>query len=178
MWSEPARGCVNRDVVIGIAGAAILVVAMVGVFVFEHDNAQANTTGGASPAATAGPTVTGSVAVGKNDVKIANVTATNATNVTFHLTWKATQGKDTLKLTVAPPTGSNITAGAVSEAKDTGDITVSVAVPTGANPAGGWKVQVDFVKADATPVGGVITPPTPAGGTDASVSYTVAITLV
>lgn len=164
----------HRDAVVGVVGAVVLVVAMVGVFSYERARAPGLDGEGESLGDEAGPTLEGSVQVGKSDVKVANVTATSASNVTFHLTWKATNGKDTLKLTVAPPTGSGIEEGAVSEAVDSGEVTVTVRVPPGASPEGGWQVTVEFVKATPAALPGGVPPPTPPpGSTDASVAYKV-----
>lgn len=169
----------NRDTTIGIVGCAILVAAMIGVFTYERATAQASGAGIATRSVPiVGPTVDGSVQLGKSDTKIANITATSATNVTFHLTWQATNGKDSLKITVAPPTGSGITEGAVSGAQDSGDISVTVRVPAGASPAGGWQVKVEFTNAAPAAMPGGIQPPTPPpNSTDASVTYHVATSI-
>lgn len=173
----------NRDTVIGIVGAAILVTAMVGVFYYERNAAPVGPGAATGTAGNmTGPSVTSSVAVGQTDTKIVNLTQTTAANVTFHLTWTATNGRDTLKLTIAPPTGSGITQGAVSEPSDTGDITVTVPVPAGANPSGGWEVKVEFTSASPGNVGPATPPvqppsPVPVGQSDANVDYQVAVSL-
>lgn len=171
----------NRDTVVGIVGAVILVTAMVGVFYYERSVAATpNGEGDGGPAtnSTSGPIVSGTVAVGATDSKLANVTATSARNVTFTLTWTATNGADTLQVTVAPPTGSGIMEGAVSEPSDSGEIVVTVEVPEGATPTGEWKIDVTFTQATPDPLPGGIPPPTPPpNSTDASVDYSVAVTL-
>lgn len=169
----------NRDTVIGIVGAVILVTAMVGVFYYERNVAAPPVgDGDDAPANATGPTATGTVALGETHSQVVNVTQTAARNVTFTLTWSAASGADTLQLTVAPPTGSGILEGNVSEPSDSGEIVVTVPVPEGASPAGGWKIEVTFSEArpDQLP-GGVPPPVTPPNSTDASVDYTVAITL-
>lgn len=163
----------NKDTVIGIVGSVILVTAMVVVFVYERNNVQA-TPDVATPPTThvAVASLSGSVAVSKSDSKMDNITAVGSTDIKFHLTWTATNGKDTLKLTVAPPKG-NLTA-ASSTPTDSGDVTVTVHVPAGTVVRGDWTVQVDFTTATPAPLPGGIQPP--AGGmTDSTVSYTVAV---
>lgn len=172
----------NKDTVVGIVGAAILVTAMVGIFYYERGVAADGGIGGpggpGTNANTTGPTVTGTVALGSTDSKLANITAASAGNVTFRLTWTATNGADTLQITVAPPTGSGIMEGSVSEPSDSGEITVTVAVPAGATPTGEWKVDVSFTQATPDPLPGGVPPPTnPPGSTDTSVDYRVAVTL-
>lgn len=167
----------NRDLVIGIVGAAILVAGMIAVFTYERGVAITNTKNTGGLVNSTGPTTTGSVDLGKSADKIVTINASHLTNVTFTLTWKATNGKDTLKLTVSPPEG--IPAGAVSEPKDTGTITLTIPVPAGSGNAtlgaGDWKLKVEFTKADPGAPVGLPTPP-PAM-TDASVSWSIASTL-
>lgn len=170
----------NRDTVIGIVGATILVLAMVGVFYYERGVAQeagigAGDDGAGGTTNTTLPSITGSVALGQTDSQLVNVTSSTATNVTFTLTWSGStaQRQNTLKLTVAPPTGSGITEGAVSDPSSSGEITVTVAVPAGADPMGEWKADVEFVSSGSGLPGGV----SPPGTTDSSVSYTLDVTL-
>lgn len=172
----------NRDVVTGVAGAIVLVAAMVGVFVYERNVAIAAGTAQTPPTGPLvldGPGLEGEVALGATEDALLNLTTPGMTNVTFTLTWTATNGRDTLRLTVAPPTGSGVEEGAVSEPEDDGEITVTVAVPntspTGTLGAGDWKVSVEFV--DASPDTVVDPPVTPPGTTDASVSWRLATTV-
>lgn len=166
----------NRDTVVGIVGAVILVTAMVGVFYYERNVAATPTTGDDGPATnTTGPTATGTVAVGATESKLLNVTSATARNITFTLTWTATNGADTLQLTVAPPTGSGILEGAISDPSDTGTITVTVAVPEGANPVGEWKADVTFEQANPDPLPIGPPPVTPPNSTDASVDFEIAV---
>jgi hypothetical protein len=167
----------NRDLVVGIVGALVLVAGMVGVFVYERNVAIASglgQNGAAGGANVTIPSLSGSLAVGKTDDKMVNVTnASGVTNLTFHLTWKATMGQDTLKILVKPPVGGGVTEGANPPQSSSGDITATVAVPAGVDPSGTWDVQVTFVSADA---GTPVPPPVPVPGTtDSSVSYNVAI---
>ena len=171
----------NRDTLTGLVGVLVLAGAMVGVFFYERGTAQAAGIGAPDDADAATiPTelsLKGTATLGEVDTQIVTLTQATATSVTFRLSWTATNGKDTLKLTVAPPTGSGITEGGASEPTDTGEITLSVVVPAGASPAGGWEVKVEFVSAQPDPLPGGIPPPTPPpGSTDASVSYTVDVT--
>lgn len=173
----------NRDTVVGIVGSAILVAAMVGVFWYERSVAPvgdaAPTDAGGDPATPPSP-VAGTVALGETATTLVNVSSANATvrNVTFQLTWSATNGRDTLKLTVAPPPGSGILEGAISEPTDSGDVSVTVQVPEGATAVGVWEVKVEFVRADPDPLPGGVPPPTPPpNSTDESVAYSVATTL-
>jgi hypothetical protein len=163
---------VNKDTVIGIVGSALLVAAMVVVFAYERANAQVATGEDLEPAI-AQSSLSGSVAVGSSDTKTANITAVGPANVTFHLSWSANNGRDTLRLTVTPPPGSGMQA-STSTPSDSGDITVTIPVPAGTENAGNWTVKVDFTAAAPDPLPGGIPPP--AGGmTDASVSYEVAV---
>lgn len=172
----------NRDTVVGIVGSAILVAAMVGVFWYERSVAQvgeAPDDAGGNPVAPPSP-VTGTVELGETATSLVNVPAANASvrNVTFRLSWTAENGRDTLKLTVAPPPGSGIPEGGMSEPADTGDVSVTVRVPEGATAVGVWEVKVEFVRADPDPLPGGLPPPTPPpNSTDGSVDYSVATTL-
>jgi hypothetical protein len=170
----------NRDTLTGLVGALVLIAAMLGVFFYERGVAEDAGIGAPGDAdATPGfsaITLRGTATLGEVDTQIANVTATTPTSVTFHLAWTATNGADTLQLTVAPPTGSGITEGGASEPSDTGEISLTVEVPEGASPAGGWEVKVEFVSARPDPLPGGIPPPTPPpGSTDATVAYTITV---
>lgn len=161
----------NKDTWVGIIGAAILVTAMVAVFAYERGIAPSATAAAAAANETM-PTHDGSVALGATDTNVLAFTATGVVgNVTFHVTWKATNGKDTIHVEVAPPTGSGITQGA-QDMKDTGDVTLTVPVPAGATVLGGWQLKITFTQATPAPLPGGIPPPTPPpGSTDTNVSY-------
>lgn len=166
----------NRDTLIGIVGCAVLVGAMVGVFWSERTTALAAGAGPGDGRVTgiAGPALEGAVAIGETKTELAQIDAATARNLTFTLTWSATNGRDTLKLTIAPPTGSGIPEGGMSEEEDDGEITVTVRVPEGASAAGQWEVKVQFVSAEPDALPGGIPPPDPLPAeTDASVDYTV-----
>lgn len=170
----------NKDTWIGILGSLVLISAMVGVFVYERASAQAasDAPGDETTAGIAGPTLTDTVAIGETETSLANVTATSARNVTFTLAWTATSGRDTLKLTVAPPTGSGIPEGGASDGEDDGEIVVPVLVPEGASPQGQWEVKVEFVRAEPDLLPGGVPPPSPVPSeTDSSVKYTIQTTL-
>ncbi|HVL47683.1 MAG TPA: hypothetical protein VM889_03915 [Candidatus Thermoplasmatota archaeon] len=171
----------NRDTVIGIVGAAVLIVAMVGVFVYERDRAAAllddGDGGNLEIASLAGPEAQGVVKLGQSMEGKLNVTTHNLTKIDFTLAWKAAQGKDTLALTVTPPPGvaTNSTLTMVS---DSGTIvlTVDLANPKPARDhvttgAGEWGFKVEFKKAT-----GVAPDPVPVGK-DESVGFTLATQL-
>lgn len=167
----------NRDTLVGIVGCVVLVGAMVGVFWYERSTAEAAAAPG-TVTEIAGPTLDGTVGVGETATELAEFTATSARNVTFTLTWSATNGRDTLKLTVAPPTGSGITEGGMSQEEDDGHITLAVEVPEGASPQGPWEIKVQFVSAEPDPLPGGVPPPSPVPAqTDASVDFTVETSL-
>lgn len=90
-------------------------------------------------------------------------------------TWiGTTNGKDTLRVTVAPPEASTIPEGG-KDTKDTGEVTITVNVPDGTSSAGAWSVKVEFTAATPDPLPGGIPPPTPPpGSTDTSVSFDIA----
>ena len=162
----------NKDTVIGIVGSALLVAAMVVVFVYERANAEVGDEEGLT-ASIEQPSLSGTANVGQSDTKQANITAVGPSNVTFTLTWTAEQGSDTLKLSITPPSGSEIAAKGSSN-EDDGSITVTVPVPADYMGQGLWSVKVDFVSARPAPLPGGVSPP--AGGmTDSSVSYSVAV---
>lgn len=168
----------NKDTWIGIVGCFILVAAMVGVFTYERANAQAAGTGPGTVTELAGPTISDTVALGDTKTSLAEFNATSARNVTFTLMWSATNGRDTLKLSVAPPTGSGIMEGGVSPEEDDGEITLTVQIPEDASPQGAWEVKVEFVRAQPDPLPGGVPPPSPVPAqTDASVAFTVETTL-
>lgn len=166
---------VNRDTVVGIVGSSLLVAAMVVVFVYERANAEALDDEGEGDltAAIAQSKLSGTVNVGSSDTKTDNITAVGPSNVTFTLTWTASQGSDTLRFTVTPPSGSDL-APMTSSAENDGSISLRVTVPANHESQGLWSVKVDFTAATADPLPGGIPPP--AGGmTDSSVSYSVAV---
>ena len=160
----------NRDTAVGIAGAVLLVAAMVVVFAYERDNAQASS---AAPVAAhlANAKLTGSVARGASDSKTDHIAQAGPANVTFHLTWTATNGKDTLTITATPPPGSGLKA-ATSQATDSGSASVTVPIPANQASDGNWTIEVDFAQATPAPLPGGVSPPV-GGMTDASASYTV-----
>jgi hypothetical protein len=176
----------NKDTVIGIVGAVILVGAMVAVFVYERNSpaaqqAAAAANGGAFSLVTAaGPSAKDSVALGASKDATISIARQNLTNATFTLTWTAGSGKDTLSLMVMGPDG----LGSMTATKsDTGKVTVTVpipnAAPTPGSPTtkgvGDWKVTVKFESADpGLPVSPPVNPPV---GTDSSVSWSVSTDL-
>lgn len=158
---------------VGIVGSSLLVAAMVVVFVYERANAQGLEDDEDLAASIAQSTLSGTVNVGSSDTKTDNITAVGPSNVTFTLTWTASQGSDTLRLTVTPPSGSGL-APMTSTAEDDGSISLRITVHAEHESQGLWSVKVDFTAATADPLPGGIPPP--AGGmTDSSVSYSVAV---
>src|ERR1051326_592820 len=94
----------NRDTVIGLVGAVILVVAMVGVFRYERAQPETGVDAFTQIAAP-GPTAKGTTNVGAKSDATLPVAKTNVTKAVFTVTWTANAGKDTVTLTVTPPAG-------------------------------------------------------------------------
>jgi hypothetical protein len=171
----------KRDLVTGTVGATLLVAAMAGVFILERNAASAPDTGDSphlGPKSPFVPALTGTVAVGDEHSQDVVVPWTSATHVVFRLTWTATNGKNTLQLNVVAPAHSNITEGLVSDASDSGTISLSPNMPPLANATGDWKVTVAFLRATPNALPGGIAPPTPPpNSTDATVAYRIEVTL-
>lgn len=165
----------NKDTLIGIVGSVLLVAAMVIVFAYERANAEVASDGDDDLVASiAQASLGGSVAVGASDTKTNNITAVGPSNLTFTLTWTASQGSDTLRLTVTAPSGSTGISAMTSPAEDDGSITVKVPIPADYAGQGLWSVKVDFTQATPDSLPGGVSPPV-GGMTDSSVSYTVAV---
>lgn len=170
----------NKDTVIGIVGAAVLVAAMFGVFQYEKALA-ASGPGPAdwAPATLAGPGLTGTTDLGAVSEETLNLTQLNLTDVTFTLAWAAQSGSDTLTLTVVPPEG--VAGEALTVSGDTGTLTLSVPVanakPTAGAPGtlgvGDWQVSIQFTSASGAAPSQVPVPVNP----DGSVSWTLATSL-
>lgn len=154
----------NRDTVIGIVGAVILVAAMVGVFQYERTRAPGAL--GDTPIFNSnftGPNEQGSLTLGASADAELNVTTQNMTNITFTLTWtpQATPpGDDTFKLVITPPSGVNATT--LEGQSSTGTVTVVIPIgnakPTTAPTTlgvGAWTAKITFVSTSA------VTPPPP-----------------
>ncbi|HVL49639.1 MAG TPA: hypothetical protein VM889_13875 [Candidatus Thermoplasmatota archaeon] len=162
----------NKDTIVGVVGAVILVIAMIGVFKYEGDQA-GSATGGRnafdvawSTTDKAGPSADGSVNLKGSADGALKVAEANVTKATFALTWTATNGKDKLKLTVTSPSGEAKTAesdtGTVNVAFDVAPLPPAttargddanaakkgLAPQAGANAAvGEWKLKVEFLDA-------------------------------
>lgn len=100
----------NKDTVVGIVGAVILVVAMIGVFKYEGEQGAATLGANAYDVTWAtgdsnGPTESGTTALKSKSDKTLTLATTNLTKVQFTLAWKPTNGKDSFKLTVTGPDG-------------------------------------------------------------------------
>lgn len=158
----------NKDTVVGILGAVILVAAMVGIFYYEGTQAPGATgtpggggAGGAGSGAfrLANATLTGGsgnlAAGGTQDISV-NVTQQNVASTTFTLTWTdeanlPQNAPDEFRIVVTPPGG-----GAPREATGTtSPLTVSftnvngqpasaTAAPS-TNGTGTWMVTVELV---------------------------------
>lgn len=177
----------NKDTVVGILGAVILVAAMVGIFYYEGTQAPSGvatgpTTPGAPPGGSANLTVSdgprlasdGSQPAGATVTKNVTINQTGVRRVEFTLTWTddASQppgGPDTLKLTVTPPSGAG--AGAKSDERNTGSIALTFENLTAA-ASGQWMVSVQVTSTGdpATPV----PPPVPLPVSDTGNSWAVA----
>lgn len=155
----------NKDTVVGILGAVILVAAMVGIFYYEGTQAPgavggggpggAGGAGGAFRTANAtGPGDSGQLAAGASEDLSVNITRANLTAVEFRLEWTdeniPQNTPDEFRLAVTSPGGVTLEAtGAQSP------VTVRFSplneVPTGAAAAPGtvgtgtWRVTVELV---------------------------------
>lgn len=170
----------NRDTVTGIVGAAILVVAMVGVFQYERTIGAARAgldDGDFSLTTLPGPSLSEATPLGQSTDSVVSVAQQNLTNVTFKLTWSG-QSTNTLSMAVQVPADMG-GATYVSESESDGEIVITVPVPN-AQPAAGaptmlgvgdWQVSVAFESATST------TPtPLPPVGQDESVTWSLAVT--
>lgn len=109
----------HKDTIVGIAGAAILVAAMAGVFWYEGTRG-AETQGARSfsvsfaEAPVNGPSKTGTANVGTPVVETFKIAQGNLTKITFTLVWtdESTPNNqpDTFTLKVEPPNGTTIEA--------------------------------------------------------------------
>lgn len=122
----------NKDTVVGIVGAALLVVAMIGVFKYEGSQAQSTLGSQAFDVTWATATANGPALDGTTPLEGATsgnltVAQANLTQVKFTLTWTAQNGRDTLALTVTPPAGSGLQANSTSS--DAGTLTLVFDVP-------------------------------------------------
>lgn len=169
----------HRDTVIGIVGVVILVAAMVGVFTYERGQAgNLPDAGSGSTTNFTAPAESGTVALGATEDVDISLNQTGMTNVTFTLTWTATNGVDTLRLVVTPANDTGLTSGFESDAEDDGEITLTVPVPNtnaaGTTGVGNWRVSVEFVSADPDLPAPDPVPPPP-GTTDTEVDFTIDI---
>lgn len=151
----------DRDVVVGIVGAVVLVAAMVGIFFYERSVAPvADADGGGAATNATSASASGTTAVGESTTETVFLSGGNAT---FTLTWTpGQQSTDTLGITVTAPDG---TQSAPVEGS-TSPLEVALA-----GPAGNWTIEVAFVSASG-PAGGV--GPAAGVGADTSVSWDVA----
>jgi hypothetical protein len=123
----------NKDTVVGILGAVILVAAMVGIFYYEGTQSPSTVAvGGTGPFAvtwksdmTSLAAVTGQSPLGQGASKTVNVSAMNLTKAEFTLTWtndpSPGPGPNHLTLAVKTPDGRTFNA-----SSNTGTVTVSV----------------------------------------------------
>ena len=159
----------NRDTVIGIVGAVILVAAMVGVFQYERTRAPDSLSGlvlQTVPIANA----TGATVVTATSEEAINVTQANMTNVTFALKWTvpppapgAPASQATVSLEIVPPPGVNATGERAAQAAS-GSVEVKLQLPN-PKPAsgpvtlgmGGWTAKIKFVSS-TSPTGALPVP--------------------
>ena len=151
----------DRDVVVGIVGAVVLVAAMVGIFFYERSVAPIPGGDAAPPASNATTaTASGTTAVGDSTVETLQLAGGN---VTFTLSWTpGQQSTDTMSFTVTAPDNSTRTA------DDSSTSPLELAM---SGPAGTWTVEVVFVSA-AGPAPG----PAAGVGADTSVAWTLEAT--
>lgn len=102
----------DKDTVVGIVGAVILIAAMVGVFYYEGTNEAVTGTGGSGwtvtwpTATTGGPSANGQTNEGQTSSQKVMIDASNLTKVEFTLTWTDDVGSaDEFILKVTPPGG-------------------------------------------------------------------------
>lgn len=174
----------NRDTMTGLLAAAVLVAAMVGVFFYERNVAIASGIGESTATdgnvrTLDGPMVQGTAAVGGSGTGNLLINQTGLTNVTFTLRWSATNGADTLRLTVAPSADTGLTAGAESDDEADGEITLTIAIPNtaadGVLGVGPWEITVTFVSAaTGLPAEPPVAPP---GTTDTEVAWSIETSL-
>lgn len=107
----------HKDTIVGIAGAAILVAAMAGVFWYEGTRG-AESQGARSfaidfvEAPVNGPSKTGTAQVGTPVSEALKITTGNLTKITFTLVWtdEANTGPDSFKLKIEPPNATGLPA--------------------------------------------------------------------
>lgn len=172
----------NKDTVVGILGAVILVAAMVAIFYYEGTQVPGGTGGAGGTGGGAGgnalyrtSTAAGPTASGQNTEEVTvDITQANVTAINFTLTWTddvAQSDPDTFRVTVTGPTGT--TYEGTAEGSDGGEgVVVRISpinsVPAAANAApatlgqGTWTVSVELVGAGQ--VGGAPAPPVPIPG--------------
>ncbi|MHB8605144.1 MAG: hypothetical protein ACYDCK_07775 [Thermoplasmatota archaeon] len=170
---------------LGVIGAVVLLAAMVGVFWYEGSGG-ASTIGSKSFAVSwasadnPGPSGKGTSNLGASGEAQVNVSTPNLTRLAFTVTWAATNGKDTVKVTITPPAGvpgGNRTFGPASSGRadiafdlpttlpatstifaDTESLALARLAPTHTATLGegAWKVVVAFTDAsgvDPLPMG-------------------------
>ncbi len=192
----------NKDTIVGIVGAVILVAAMIGVFKYEGSRAQATLGSKSFDVAwttkeVTGPTLTSGTALRSSTEEKVTVTESSIVDADFTITWTAQQGEDTLRLTVVPPDGSDLNESSAEGAS--GSLTVtftSINEPPSTDRAfgdetketeerlsaqhaksrgtGEWTIRVEFL--DATGVSGPI-PVAPPIAADQEVQWTLATAL-
>lgn len=102
----------DKDTVVGIVGAVILIAAMVGVFYYEGTSADITGAGGSGWAVTwttgtmGGPTADGDTQEGQTSSETLTISAANLTKIEFTLSWTDNVGSaDEFRLVVHPPGG-------------------------------------------------------------------------
>lgn len=181
----------NKDTVVGILGAVILVAAMVGIFYYEGTQAPAGAgvaTGGAGPlslnwttSSVAGPSARGQTTEGDSTEERVNVSAANLTRIEFVLEWAddvMNSGPDVFNVTVTSPAGDTLT-GTGRDGRATVTFSPVNPVPTATrgsqadlerlrttNGTGTWLVVIELSDAGDVMVGPLEPPPVPGAPTE------------
>jgi hypothetical protein len=131
----------NKDTVVGILGAVILVAAMVGIFYYEGTQAPGATANGGGGGAGTGPfavswttaekagtAVQGSTDWGASSTQQANVTGSNVTKISFAVTWTPNAvSAESVTVTGKGPGGLSCTGQASTSGTATCDVNVGAA---------------------------------------------------
>lgn len=151
----------NKDTVVGILGAVILVAAMVAIFYYEGTQVPGGTGGAGGTGGTGGNALyrtanaTGPTASGQNTEEVTvDIAQQNLTAVEFLVTWQddANTDPDTFRVTVTGPDGQNATGeGSDGAAGIPVRVSPIATIPNAANaPAttagsGTWTISVELV---------------------------------
>jgi hypothetical protein len=189
----------NKDTVVGILGAVILVAAMVAIFYYEGTQAPAGTAtggGGNLPPGTtfretsaAGPSASGNAQGGTPAEGDIMVNATNVTAIEFTLTWiddvpdpTTASGNDEFSVTITTPDNRSLPAVTSNNGTATVLVRPLCGVPNGTIPAGPCMTGTGryHYSVEVTPQGAAAPVPAPVplpgvadGGNDFSIASRV-----